>query len=128
MADQVSFPVLVYDDDCGFCTWWARYFEQHVDIPIIGFSELTPSVRDRLPEDYASCSHFVTADRVYSCGASIEEAFRHLPVGRLCSPVILGFRKIRAYRWVRERVYRWVATNRSFWGRLMSATPPSADD
>ncbi len=126
MSDQVSYPVLVYDDDCGFCTWWANYFDQRTDYVIIGFSELDAELERRLPDEYTSCSHFVTETEVYSCGASIEEAFRRSRIGRVFSPVIRVLRWFRVYHWGRERVYRWIAKNRSMWGRLLSATPPSS--
>ena len=28
----MSGDVLVYDDDCGFCTWWANYFGHRADL------------------------------------------------------------------------------------------------
>jgi len=45
-------PVLVYDDDCGFCTWWAEFFGEHSEIPTVGFSELDSEMRYMLPDDY----------------------------------------------------------------------------
>lgn len=125
MGEQDSYPILVYDDDCGFCTWWAKYFNDRSGYTIIGFSDIEPELERRLPDEYSSCSHFVTESEVYSCGASIEEAFRRSRIGRLFSPLIRGLRWFRAYHWVRERVYRWIANNRSVWGRLLSATPPT---
>lgn len=126
MREESPYPILVYDDDCGFCTWWANYFDDRTEYTIIGFSAMYPALEERLPSDYSSCSHFVTETEVYSCGASIEEAFRRSRIGRVFSPVIRILRRVRAYRWVRERVYRWIANNRSLVGRFLSARPPAS--
>ncbi|NHN47353.1 DUF393 domain-containing protein [Halostella sp. JP-L12] len=123
-------PVLVYDDDCGFCTWWADFLARRSDLRIVGFAELTPELRDRLPENYEECSHLVTDDEVYSCGASIEEAFVRSDLGESARPLVESLRRFDGYGSVREGGYRLVADNRSLWGKVLSKTPParSADD
>lgn len=118
-------PVLVYDDDCGFCTWWADFLRDRAEFPIVGFSELTPSLRDRLPSDYESCSHFVTDEAVYSCGASIEEAVLRSDLGRRAQPLVDRLRAVSVYVRLREWVYQRIAHNRGFWGAFMSKTPPA---
>jgi len=123
-------PTLVYDDDCGFCTWWADFFAERSDIPLVGFSELGdyPELRDRLPEDYEECSHLVTDDAVYSCGASIEEALlRSDTVGPLAGPIDF-LRHFTDYNRLREQVYRFVAGYRDLWGKVLSKTPPARRD
>lgn len=118
-------PVFVYDDDCGFCTWWAEFFRAHSDLQIIGFSELDPHLRDRLPDAFETCSHLVTDEAIYSCGASIEEAFLRTDVGSLARLVVGIFRRFRGYRAIREWSYRRGANNRDRWGKLLSRTPPA---
>jgi predicted DCC family thiol-disulfide oxidoreductase YuxK len=126
----MSDPVLVFDDDCGFCTYWAEFFEERADLPIVGFSELDDheELRERLPEAYEDCSHLVTAERVYSCGASMEEAFRRSDIGRPLNPVIEELREFEAYNDLREWGYRWAANNRSLLGNVTSKTPPVRRD
>lgn len=116
----MDLPVLVYDDDCGFCTWWAAFIADHTPYPIIGFSELTPELREYLPADYEECSHFVTPERVYSCGASIEEALLRSDVGGPARPVVERLRRVGPYNSAREWGYRWVAHNRGLLGNIMS--------
>ena len=116
---------LVYDDDCGFCTWWAEYFADRSDIRVVGFAELTPELRNRLPDEYENCSHFVTDDGVYSCGASIEEAFVRTGIGENVRSLTRFLRNFEDYERLRERAYRRVADNRSFWGQLLSKAPPA---
>ena len=113
-------PVLVYDDDCGFCTWWAEYVATRSETPLVGYSELTPALRERLPADYETCSHLVTDERVYSCGSSIEEALMRSTVGGQARPVVERLRGVGPYDAAREAGYRWVARNRGRLGRLMS--------
>jgi predicted DCC family thiol-disulfide oxidoreductase YuxK len=121
----MSDAVFVYDDDCGFCTWWAEFVAERSHLPIVGFSALSSDLRDRLPEDYEQCSHLVTDETVYSCGASIEEALLRTDLGAVPRPVVERLRSFRTYQRAREWGYRRGANNRSLWGRLLSKTPPA---
>ncbi|WP_265108960.1 DUF393 domain-containing protein [Halosolutus halophilus] len=125
-------PTLVYDDDCGFCTWWAEYVDDRTDVRIVGFSDLTPELREHLPEYYEECAHLVTDERVYSCGASIEEALRRYDSGGPVGDTIEFLRNFEDYRRLREGAYRLVADNRDLFGRVLSRTPaaqrPSRED
>ncbi|MFB6103431.1 MAG: DCC1-like thiol-disulfide oxidoreductase family protein [Haloplanus sp.] len=115
-------PTFVYDDDCGFCTWWAELFDERANLRIVGFSELSPTLRDRLPDDYEDCAHLVTDDAVYSCGAAIEEAFAR--TSGEARPVVDFLRQFEDYERLRERTYRWAADRRDKLGLLVS-TPPT---
>ncbi|WP_135304647.1 thiol-disulfide oxidoreductase DCC family protein [Haloarcula amylovorans] len=121
----MSDATLVYDDDCGFCTWWAEFLESRSTLALVGFSELDENLRARLPEDYESCSHLVTDDRVYSCGASIEAALVRTEMGKPARPVAEFLGQFGEYETLRERGYHWVADNRDTLGKLLSKTPPA---
>ncbi|WP_049921834.1 DCC1-like thiol-disulfide oxidoreductase family protein [Halopiger djelfimassiliensis] len=121
-------PTFVYDDDCGFCTWWADFFADRTSLRIVGFSELSPELRERLPEYYEECSHLVTDRRVYSCGASIEQALARSDIGGSVDDMLRFLRNFEDYERFRERGYRWVADNRDLWGRVLSKTPPVRRD
>jgi len=99
---------LVYDDDCGFCTWWAEFLLDRADVRAVGFSELDdrPDLRGRLPEDYERCSHLLVDGEVHSCGASIEGALAHTDLGREFRPLVAFLRQFEDYERVRERAYR----------------------
>ncbi len=118
--------ILVFDDDCGFCTYWAEYFEPRSNLRLVGFSELDAEsdLRGRLPPDYESCSHLLTDEARYSCGASMEEAFVRSALGRPFRPLVERLRSIDAYGQLREWAYRRFAHNRAFWGRFTARTPP----
>jgi predicted DCC family thiol-disulfide oxidoreductase YuxK len=116
-------PRLIYDDDCGFCTWAAVGLAERGEFELVGFSDLSDDDRSRLPQDWRECAHFVTeTGEVYSCGAGMMEAFARssLPGAGLERLV----RRIPGYAWVRETVYGWVAGNRGAFGRLLRRLQP----
>ncbi|MGM0399635.1 MAG: thiol-disulfide oxidoreductase DCC family protein [Halobacteriota archaeon] len=115
---------LVYDDDCGFCTWWADFFAANSTVRIVGFSRLTPDLEDRLPVDYERCAHFVTADAVYSCGEAVEVALRRAALVPEWIPWT-GLDQFGPYVRLRERGYRWIADNRGRLGKIVSKRPPA---
>ena len=114
---------LVFDDDCGFCTWCANFGARHGDVVTVGFQELTPDQLARLPEDYEECSHLLTDDAVYSCGAAIERTLEiDFPV---LGPIFDALRLVPGYDSLRERLYRWGADNRALLGSIVSDDPPA---
>jgi len=116
-------PRLVFDDDCGFCTWCARFAERHGDVELVGFTELTPDQLARLPEDYERSAHLLTDDAVYSAGAAIERALAHdFPA---LKPAFAALRAVPGYPSLRERLYRWGADNRALLGRIVRDDPPA---
>ncbi|ELY92978.1 hypothetical protein C483_06600 [Natrialba hulunbeirensis JCM 10989] len=123
-------PTLVYDDDCGFCTWWADYLTSQSSIRLVGFSELdqTPELRAALPEQYEDCSHLVTEDGVHSCGESIEQAFLRADIGGPVQDLVRFVHHFEEYQQVRDHGYEWVANNRDLLGNYLSKTPPARAD
>ncbi|CAI48378.1 DUF393 family protein [Natronomonas pharaonis DSM 2160] len=116
----MSDATFVYDDDCGFCKWWADFFAQRTDLAMVGFDELSEAQLERLPDDYEDCSHLLTDAAVYSCGAAIEQALAEadIPPG---SEEVFGFlRTFEDYERFRERAYREVADRRGLWGQFVS--------
>ena len=126
VARGMADAILVYDDDCGFCTWWADALAERADLELVGFSELEAPLRDRLPENYEGCSHLLADGTRYSCGASIEEALARSDLGGPARPAIERLRTLEPYTDLREWGYRRVSGNRSFWGRLVSKAPPAS--
>ncbi|WP_255169279.1 thiol-disulfide oxidoreductase DCC family protein [Natrononativus amylolyticus] len=124
MSDQTEArPRLVYDDDCGFCTWCVRYAAARGEFEVVGFSDLTPDQLARLPDDYEDCSHLLTQDAVYSCGEGLEQA-----IARFDTParyLALAFQRVPKRDRIREGGYHAVAGNRDLFGRVVSCTPPT---
>ena len=114
----MSRPILVYDDDCGFCTWCAAFADARGNFEIVGFADLDPALRTRLPDDWETCAHLVVDGRIYSCGAAIEEALARLGGG--WGLAMRLFRLVPYRHRIREPLYRWAADRRSWWGKLLS--------
>lgn len=107
-------PVVVYDDDCGFCTWAAARALELGRFDAVGFADLTAAQRERLPDDYEECAHLLTETAVYSCGEAFEQiAARTGAVGWW---LVAAARRTPGYERLRERGYHWVADRRSLWG------------
>ena len=119
LAGDTPLPTLVYDDDCGFCTWAAAFAATRSEVVPVGFSELSVDQRARLPPNYEACVHLLTADETYFCGRAVEETFC------LLYPALSGgFRRLRRvpyYPSIRERLYELVSNNRDRLGRVVSA-------
>ena len=109
-------PRLVYDDDCGFCTWAAAYFVTRGQFEPVGFSSLTPDQRARLPGDFRQCAHLLTDDAVFSCGAAMIASIARLdtPLGYVGNAVM----RVPGHEYLVEPVYRLIASNRHRFGRL----------
>jgi predicted DCC family thiol-disulfide oxidoreductase YuxK len=113
-------PTLLYDSDCGFCRWclgkvlaWDR---RHSLRPVAIQSEEAERLLAGMPEEQRLASwHLVDGDgTVRSAGAAFPGLFRLLPGGAPFAA--LTSRAPRAT----NRAYRWVAGNRSRWGKLVT--------
>ena len=119
---------LVYDDDCGFCTWSAQFVGKRSDVRLVGFSDLTDDMRERLPTGYEECAHLLVDGTVYSCGEAMEQAFLRTGLGEEARPAVDFLREFGEYETARERGYRFVADNRALLGQFLSATPSARRD
>ncbi len=124
----MSDATLVYDDDCGFCTWCAQYIADRSDISLVGFSELDEETRDRLPADYEECAHLLTDGEVYSCGESIEQAILESDLGEDFASYVDFARGFEEYDTLREKAYRAVADRRDFFGEFLSADSARSEE
>lgn len=117
-------PTLVYDDDCGFCTWATQFAVDRSDLQPLALSAIDdhPEIRERLPDNYDECAHLVTDDAVYSCGAAMEEAF--VRAGVFPAEPVNFLRGFEDYDELREVVYDLVAENRQLFSRVVSQDPP----
>jgi len=118
-------PVIVYDDDCGFCTWSVEYALARGRFSAVGFSELTDEQRARLPRSYERCAHLLTDEAVHSCGGAAEAVLVRL--SGAAGALGRAFRLLPAplRRAIREPAYRLAADNRDVLGSLVDRDPPS---
>ncbi|GAA0476197.1 DUF393 domain-containing protein [Halococcus dombrowskii] len=115
-------PRLVYDDDCGFCTWCADWAVRNGDFEPVGFSELTLDEQHRLPDEYEDCVHLIADETVYSCGKATEEVL--LRMGKLPTEPFTFLNGFADYERLREDAYRFVADHRDQLGKVVSADAP----
>lgn len=116
-------PRLVYDDQCGFCTWCTEFALHRGEFDAVGFGELTPDQRARLPADFETRAHLLTDDTVYSGGEAVEQTIARIyPV---TDPVFGVLRGIPGYAWLREALYRFGANRRELLGKLRRSSPPA---
>lgn len=114
---------LVYDDDCGFCTWSALYVVEHApDVELVAFSELTEADKQRLPPGWERCAHLFVDGERYSCGEAMTRAYERTDLPLAWLPRYL--RRIPGFAIVREAGYRVVAANRDWFGRHVGSRKP----
>ncbi len=118
---------VVYDDDCGFCTWsadlLARRARPAVDLEFVPFSALEEreDLRGQLPGDWADCAHLVVDGEVHSCGAATEQALLLTEWAPDWAADLVAFlRNFDDYEGLREAAYELVADNRELLGELAS--------
>lgn len=128
---------VVYDDDCGFCTWTAdvlrRRARDDVDLEFVGFSALDEreELRERLPEAYEDCTHLLLDGDLHSCGAATEQALLLTDWAPEWGGDFVTFlRNFEDYERLREGAYRLVADNRDLLGEVASreSLEPVGDD
>jgi predicted DCC family thiol-disulfide oxidoreductase YuxK len=118
---------LLYDDDCGFCRWFAdriRRWERAGALTLTSIQgargqELLRSVP---PELRLATMHVASADgRVWSGGEAVRELLRILPGGSLAA----GFADV--FPETTDRLYRLVARHRTTLGRWLGEQACSVD-
>jgi predicted DCC family thiol-disulfide oxidoreductase YuxK len=113
-------PILLYDSDCGFCRWslgkvlaWDRRGRIR---PVSLQSKEAEQLLDGMPEERRFGSwHLVEPDgELRSAGAGIAPLLRRLPGGGPLAAI--AARTPGAM----ERGYRFIASHRSLWGKLVT--------
>jgi predicted DCC family thiol-disulfide oxidoreductase YuxK len=109
---------ILYDSDCGFCMLCLRAV-LNLDrderlLPVAIQSEEGERLLTEVPENERLASwHLVTpGGTVISAGAAAEPLARLLPAGGVPA------RAFHRFPEQTDRVYRWIARNRSTFGRL----------
>jgi predicted DCC family thiol-disulfide oxidoreductase YuxK len=108
-------PVL-YDPDCGFCrvslALLLRWDIRGRLRPVALGTEEADALLDGMPKEERMASwHLVEAGRVHSAGAAFPPVFAKLPGGGPFARVTARFPGAS------DRLYRWVADQRSLLGR-----------
>lgn len=115
-------PKLVYQHDCRFCTWAAKWADEHDEFEPLGFDQLTDIERARLPNDYEECAHLITDDAVYSCGEAVERVL--VRAGVLPTSVVGFLRQFKDYPRLCDAVYHFVSDRRDLLSMAIGEEPP----
>ena len=121
-AGPGSIPVVLYDADCGFCTWVvdriaARVAPGAIEIVPLQAARADELLAGRLDEAAKWESwHLVEADgSLYSAGEAIPLVLRYVKGGRTVGRLAARFPRATSV------AYRFVARNRDRIGRVVRA-------
>ena len=127
MPDKNKKPVLIYDDDCGFCRFWVSRWKPFTQDTVIykpsqGVAENYPQIS---PQQFKNSVYFVASDGSFCSGAqAVFKTFANAPNGKW---LLRAYEKVPGFASVSEWGYRQVAENRQifstvtrwFWGSSM---------
>lgn len=111
-------PILIYDDDCGFCRLWvARWSPLTKDAVVYRPSQEVGEKYPQIsPEQFEDSVYFIDPDGSFYSGAeAVFKTLSYAPNGKWFLRV---YEKVPGFAPVSEWVYRKVAENRSFFSTL----------
>ncbi|HET6379432.1 MAG TPA: HTTM domain-containing protein [candidate division Zixibacteria bacterium] len=103
--------VVVWDDSCGFCAGWVRWFRRLDWLHALEFVPASSLPRDDLPvsaDEAAVALQLVTPRRVRAGFGAVTGVAELLPVSFLWAPLL----RLAPIRWLGERTYARVAARR----------------
>jgi predicted DCC family thiol-disulfide oxidoreductase YuxK len=112
-------PTLLYDDDCGFCRWFADRIRRWDRAGALTFTSIQGAQGQELlrsvpPELRLATMHVVSPDgRVWSGGEAVRELLRILPGGSLPAGLAGAFPETT------DRLYRLLVRHRTTFGRWL---------
>jgi predicted DCC family thiol-disulfide oxidoreductase YuxK len=126
-------PLLVYDGDCGFCGYWARYWQKLTGdrVEYRPYQEVAAQYPAISPADFQRAVQFIAPDGHHASAA--EASFLTLSHARGRGFWLALYRKLPGFAAVSERVYAFTAAHRPaffrisllMWGR--NHEPPRYD-
>ena len=120
-------PVILFDNDCGFCRWslskllaWDRHGRLR---PVALQSEQADDLLMGMDRERKMASwHLVAPDgRTYSGGEAVPQLARLLPAGAPIAALASAFPRAT------DRAYRWVARHRERLGRVLGERACAVD-
>ena len=118
-------PVLIYDGDCGFCVYWARYWQALTgdSVRYAAYQEVGTRYPQITPADFQRAVQYVTPDGRVASGA--EASLRTLSHAPGKAWWLALYRHVPGLSTLAERVYAGIARHRPaayrvsllLWGR-----------
>jgi lipase maturation factor 1 len=112
MSTRNDKPVLIYDDDCGFCRLWVSRWSPFTQDAVIyhpskDVAEKYPQIS---PQQFESSVYFVASDGSFCSGAqAIFKTLAYAPNGKW---FLKAYKNIPGFAQVSEWGYRQIAENR----------------
>src|SRR6202046_2693879 len=126
-------PLLVYDADCGFCVYWARYWQKWTGdaVNYQPYQEVAPQHPQISLADFQRGGQYITPDGRHASAA--EASFLTLSHARGKAFLLTLYRKLPGFAAIAERAYTFTAAHRAalyrislfLWGR--EHEPPRHD-
>ena len=124
MLDKNNKPVLIYDDDCGFCRFWVSRWKPFTQDTVIykPSQEVAENYPQISSQQFKNSVYFVASDGSFCSGAqAVFKTFANAPNGKW---LLRAYEKVPGFASVSEWGYRQVAENRKifstvtrwFWG------------
>ena len=120
VATPPSKPLLVFDGDCNFCTWWIRRWQQRTGDRVDYLAAQDPGIASQFPEiprqQFETAVQLIETDGTVYSGA--KAVFRTLAYNPNQQWPQRCYKKSPSFANFTERAYRLVAENRTFFSRL----------
>jgi predicted DCC family thiol-disulfide oxidoreductase YuxK len=126
-------PLLVYDGDCGFCAYWARYWQKLTGdrVDYRPYQDVAAQYPEISQADFQRAVQFIAPDEYHASAA--EASFLTLSYARGKGAWLALYRHLPGFAAVSEWVYAFIAAHRPaffrisllLWGR--NHEPPRYD-
>jgi predicted DCC family thiol-disulfide oxidoreductase YuxK len=111
-------PLLVYDGDCAFCGYWARYWKKLTgdSVRYSPYQEVAAQYPAIPPADYQRAVQYITRDGFRASAA--EASFRVLSHARGKGIWLALYRNLPGFAVIAELTYAFIAVHRSVFYRI----------
>jgi len=114
----VPAPLLLYDGECGFCAYWARYWQRLTGerVTYRPYQEVAADYPQIPRADFQRAVQYLTADGYRASAA--EASFLTLSHARGKGIWLALYRKLPGFAAISERAYAFIAAHRAVFYRL----------
>jgi predicted DCC family thiol-disulfide oxidoreductase YuxK len=118
LEDSIDRPVLVYDGDCAFCLYWARYWEKLTgeSVAYRPYQEVESQYPAISRAQFQRAVQYIAPDAGIASAA--EASFLTLSHARGKGFWLALYRRVPAFAALSERVYAFIAVHRGAFYRL----------
>ena len=117
-ANDAGRPLLIYDGDCDFCTYWARYWQQLTGerVSYAPYQDVAAQYPAISREEFQRAVQYIAADGQVARAA--EASFLTLSHARGQAFWLTLYQVLPGFAWISERAYAFIAARRALFYRL----------